>query len=220
MNIRLEDIKFDERGLAPAIVQDSKTREVLTLAYVNKESLKRTLEEKETWFWSRSRKTLWHKGETSGNVQRVVDIRLDCDSDSLLLLVEPTGPACHTGEISCFHNNIEGIEETANSEPSNLTNIGEMLEKLYTVIEERRRERPEGSYTTYLFNNGIDKILKKVGEEAAETIIAAKNEEKQPFISETSDLIYHLLVLLVERNVSLEEISKELSERVGKRRTK
>ena len=160
--INLNEIKFDERGLIPAIVQNAKTREVLTLAYMNQESLARTLETNETWFWSRSRNELWHKGETSGNTQRVVSLTLDCDRDALVVLVDPAGPACHTGAVSCFDTRTEN-------------NLGAVLERLYQVIESRERERPSGSYTTYLFNEGIDKILKKLGEESAETIIAAKN---------------------------------------------
>ena len=191
------ELKFDERGLIPAIVQDASTREVLTLAYMNRESLARTIETRETWFWSRSRNELWHKGETSGNTQQVVDLVADCDGDAIVVLVKPAGPACHTGARSCF--DLKQNEDLAG-----------VLTQLYTLIESRERERPEGSYTTYLFDQGIDKILKKVGEESAETIIAAKNEETKPLVSEVSDLIYHLLVLLVARGVSLDQISEEL----------
>jgi phosphoribosyl-ATP pyrophosphohydrolase/phosphoribosyl-AMP cyclohydrolase len=200
--INLDEIKFDERGLIPAIVQDAKTREVLTLAYMNRESVARTIETGETWFWSRSRNELWHKGETSGNTQRVVSLALDCDRDAIVVLVEPKGPACHTGAVSCF--------ATDSSE-----SLGSLLEQLYYLIESRQRERPAGSYTTYLFDAGLDKILKKLGEESAETIIAAKNDDNQPLVSEVSDLIYHLLVLLVERGVSLEAIAEELKQRRG-----
>jgi phosphoribosyl-AMP cyclohydrolase / phosphoribosyl-ATP pyrophosphohydrolase len=196
--IDLNEIKFDERGLIPAIVQNAETREVLTLAYMNEESLARTLETRETWFWSRSRKELWHKGETSGNTQQVVSVGLDCDGDAILILVNPAGPACHTGAVSCFD-----LPER----PDHL------LEQLYQLIQTRERERPPGSYTTYLFNEGIDKILKKLGEESAETIIAAKNDDSQRLISEVSDLVYHLLVLLVARGVSLQEVGKELTQR-------
>ena len=191
------ELKFDERGLIPAIVQDARTREVLTLAYMNRESLARTLETSETWFWSRSRNKLWHKGETSGNTQQVVDLVADCDGDAIVVLVTPAGPACHTGARSCFE--LKQNEDLAG-----------VLTQLYTLIESRERERPEGSYTTYLFDQGIDKILKKIGEESAETIIAAKNEETKPLVSEVSDLIYHLLVLLVARGVSLDQIREEL----------
>lgn len=195
-----DDLKFDERGLIPAIVQDARTREVLTLAYMNRESLARTIETRQTWFWSRSRNELWHKGETSGNTQEVVDLVADCDSDAIVVLVNPAGPACHTGARSCF--DLPQTEE-----------FGGVLVQLYELIESRKRERPEGSYTTYLFDKGIDKILKKVGEESAETIIAAKNDDTKPLVAEVSDLIYHLLVLLVERGVSLDEIREELAQR-------
>jgi len=195
--MNITEIKFDERGLIPAIVQDAETREVLTLAYMNRESLDRTIETQETWFWSRSRNELWHKGETSGNIQRVVDLVADCDGDAIVVLVKPAGPACHTGARSCF--DLEREED-----------LGGLLTQLYNLIESRERERPDGSYTTYLFNHGLDKILKKVGEESAETIIAAKNEDAKPFVGEVSDLIYHLLVLLVARGVSLDQIREEL----------
>lgn len=198
--INPDDLKFDERGLIPAIVQDARTREVLTLAYMNRESLTRTLETEQTWFWSRSRNELWHKGETSGNTQRVVDLVADCDSDAIVVLVEPAGPACHTGARSCFD-----LKQTED--------LGTLLTQLYELIETRERDRPEGSYTTYLFEKGIDKILKKVGEESAETIIAAKNDDATPLVAEVSDLIYHLLVLLVARGVSLDEIREELARR-------
>ena len=194
------EIKFDEQGLIPAIVQNAKTREVLTLAYMNRESLARTLETNETWFWSRSRKELWHKGETSGNTQHVVSLTFDCDRDAIVVLVDPSGPACHTGAVSCF--------DTKSGEQ-----LGPLLDQLYELIASRERERPNGSYTTYLFDEGIDKILKKLGEESAETIIAAKNEEQSRLVSEVSDLLYHLLVLLVARGISLDQIAAELSQR-------
>lgn len=220
MKLKLEEIKFDERGLIPAIVQDAETREVLTLAYMNAESLRRTLEERETWFWSRSRSALWHKGETSGHTQRVRDVRVDCDADALVVEVEPAGPACHTGARSCFYREIEnGLEwAEASSRKSDFDNFGSQLQKLYNIIVERRQKRPEGSYTTYLFNEGLDKILKKVGEESAETIIAAKNESNDALVSEMSDLIYHLVVLLVERGIMLAQVGDELAQRSGKRR--
>jgi phosphoribosyl-ATP pyrophosphohydrolase/phosphoribosyl-AMP cyclohydrolase len=198
MNKILEKAKFSGDGLIPAVVQDAHTREVLTLAYMNREALELTLERGETYFWSRSRQQLWHKGATSGNSQRVVKLSLDCDNDTVLVEVEPLGPACHTGSYSCFgaEPRLEGI-----------------LRDLYNLIEQRKETRPQGSYTTYLFNSGLDKILKKVGEEATETIVAAKNDDANRLIAETSDLIYHLLVLLVERGVTLEEIHKELGGR-------
>lgn len=196
----LSEIKFDEQGLVPAIVQDATTREVLTLAYMNRDSLARTLETNETWFWSRSRSVLWHKGETSGNTQRVISVAFDCDRDALVVLVDPAGPACHTGAVSCF--------DVAKREQ-----IGPLLDELYNLLQSRERERPSGSYTTYLFDEGLDKILKKVGEESAETIIAAKNEDRSRLTAEVSDLLYHLLVLLVARDISLDEIAKELGAR-------
>jgi phosphoribosyl-ATP pyrophosphohydrolase/phosphoribosyl-AMP cyclohydrolase len=208
MNLRFEisDLKFDERGLLPAVVQDKRTREVLTLAYMNEESLRRTIETGETHFWSRSRAELWHKGATSGNTQRVVEMRIDCDGDALVVLVEPRGAACHTGARSCFVRADDAETSTALDE-----NLGALLERLYALVTERREQRPEGSYTTYLFNSGLDKILKKIGEESAETIIAAKNLEKAPLVSETADLLFHLTVLLVERGVKLEDVRAELA---------
>lgn len=216
LRIEIEDLKFDAQGLVPAIVQDARTREVLTLAYMNEESLRRTLQTGETWFWSRSRSELWHKGETSGHTQLVRRIVADCDRDALTVFVEPHGPACHTGARSCFHHEMksaEGNDEDAPVSGDESTDLGARLAELYSLIESRRREMPEGSYTTYLFKEGLDKILKKVGEEASETIIAAKNEERERLVSEVSDLIYHLTVLMVERGVTLNEISKELTKR-------
>lgn len=222
MKLRIEDLKFDERGLIPAIVQDVSTREVLTLAYMNEESLRRTLEEGETWFWSRSRAELWHKGATSGNTQRVVEIALDCDMDALNVLVEPKGAACHTGARSCFHNQLQdkmraGAEDERQGVKESSA-LGAVLDNLYNLIERRKQERPAGSYTTYLFNQGLDKILKKIGEESAETIIAAKNEERERLVAEVSDLAYHLIVLLVECGVHLEEIATELQSRRQEKR--
>ena len=196
-----DEIRFDERGLIPAIVQNAATREVLTLAYMNRESLQRTIETKQTWFWSRSRNELWHKGATSGNTQDVVSLALDCDRDAIIVLVNPAGPACHTGAVSCFD---------VGTRPDDL---GPLLDQLYELIQSRERERPAGSYTTYLFEEGLDKILKKLGEESAETIIAAKNDDDERLTAEASDLVYHLLVLLVARGVSLNEIAAELGQR-------
>lgn len=206
MKIDIDVLQFNQDGLLPAVVQDARTGEVLTLAYMNRESLERTLAEGQTWFWSRSRQELWHKGATSGHTQRVVEVRSDCDADALVVLVEPHGPACHTGAVSCFAPDKQPIHGAGQD-------IGEVLRELYVVIEQRRRELPENSYTTYLFTQGLDKILKKVGEESAETIIAAKNEDPRAFAGEVSDLLYHLLVLLVERGVALDEISRELTSR-------
>jgi len=174
---------------------------VLTLAYMNRESLQRTIETKQTWFWSRSRNELWHKGATSGNTQDVVSLALDCDRDAIVVLVNPAGPACHTGAVSCFD---------VGTRPHDL---GPLLDQLYELIQSRECERPDGSYTTYLFEEGLDKILKKLGEESAETIIAAKNDDDERLTAEVSDLIYHLLVLLVARGVSLNEIAAELGKR-------
>jgi phosphoribosyl-ATP pyrophosphohydrolase/phosphoribosyl-AMP cyclohydrolase len=199
--INFEEIRFDERGLIPAIVQNVATREVLTLAYMNRESLQRTIETKQTWFWSRSRNELWHKGATSGNTQEVISLALDCDRDAVIVLVKPAGPACHTGAVSCFDAGTRSDD------------LGLLLDQLYGLIQCRERERPDGSYTTYLFEEGLDKILKKVGEESAETIIAAKNDDDGRLTAEVSDLIYHLLVLLVARGVSLNEIAVELGKR-------
>lgn len=200
-------VQFDEQGLIPAIVQDARTGEVLTLAYMNADSLRKTLATRETWFWSRSRSELWHKGATSGNIQRVVMVRQDCDSDALVVLVEPAGPACHTGKRSCFYRDIQGevVDEAVN-----FNSLGTVLDELYDLIESRQRDRPEGSYTTYLFEQGLDKILKKLGEETSETIIAAKNDDRGPLVSESADLLYHLIVLLVDRGVSLDEVKDEL----------
>lgn len=199
--INWDEIRFDERGLIPAIVQNAATREVLTLAYMNRESLQRTIDTKQTWFWSRSRNELWHKGATSGNTQEVVSLALDCDRDAIIVLVNPAGPACHTGKVSCFDVGTRRDD------------LGLLLDQLYELIQSRERERPAGSYTTYLFEEGLDKILKKLGEESAETIIAAKNDDDGRLTAEVSDLVYHLLVLLVARGVSLDQIAAELNER-------
>lgn len=194
----IRNAKFNSSGLIPAVVQDSSTREVLTVAYMNEEALRLTLEKGETYFWSRSRRELWHKGETSGSFQKVRAVKLDCDSDAVLVEVEPLGPACHTGAYSCF-----GSE----------AGFGGTIQQLYTIVEERRRKRPVGSYTTKLFEEGLDKIVKKLGEEAVETVIAAKNDSTERIVEETSDLLYHLIVTLVAKGVSLDEIKSELVKR-------
>lgn len=209
MKMTMDDVKFDARGLVPVVVQDARTGGVLTLAYMNAESLKLTLETGQTWFWSRSRAELWRKGETSGNTQRVVDVLLDCDGDSLIVRVEPAGPACHTGKTSCFHNVIHDAEASEQA----AGDLGDVLGSLYALVESRRRERPQGSYTTYLFDQGLDKILKKIGEESSETIIAAKNEDRNELAKESCDLVYHLIVLLVERGVALSDLRDELVRR-------
>ncbi|MFF2446890.1 bifunctional phosphoribosyl-AMP cyclohydrolase/phosphoribosyl-ATP diphosphatase HisIE [Neobacillus sp. NPDC058068] len=195
------NVKFDEKGLVPAIIQDAGTKEVLTLAYMNEESLAKTIETGETWFFSRSRQELWHKGGTSGNTQTVVSINYDCDQDAILVMVTPKGPACHTGSVSCF------------SERSTSLGDYQILQSLEKVILERERERPEGAYTTYLFEKGVDKILKKVGEEAAEVIIAAKNRDHEELRWEAADLLYHLQVLLVEQGLPFKEVLRTLEER-------
>ncbi|MGJ7911231.1 bifunctional phosphoribosyl-AMP cyclohydrolase/phosphoribosyl-ATP diphosphatase HisIE [Neobacillus sp. LXY-1] len=203
--MNLEEVKFDEKGLVPAIIQDAETLEVLTLAYMNKESLGKSLETGETWFYSRSRQKLWHKGATSGNTQAVVSIKYDCDQDALLVLVSPKGPACHTGAVSCFSEGVSGrIESLADYR---------ILQTLEKVILQREQERPEGAYTTYLFEKGVDKILKKVGEEAAEVIIAAKNRNEEELKWEAADLLYHLQVLLVEQGLPFKEVLQTLEER-------
>ncbi|HAE60863.1 MAG TPA: bifunctional phosphoribosyl-AMP cyclohydrolase/phosphoribosyl-ATP diphosphatase [Eubacteriaceae bacterium] len=200
----LSKLKYDEKGLIPAIIQDSDSSAVLMMAYMNEESLKKTLETNTTWFYSRSRQKLWNKGETSGNFQNVVSIDFDCDEDTLLVKVIPQGPSCHTGEYSCFYRNISG-KHAIQSE--------NMLQTLYKIVKDRKETPKEGSYTQYLFDKGVDKILKKVGEESAETIIAAKNQSKEELIYETSDLLYHLMVLLVNQGVKLDDIMEELKKR-------
>ncbi|MBU4440554.1 MAG: bifunctional phosphoribosyl-AMP cyclohydrolase/phosphoribosyl-ATP diphosphatase HisIE [Acetobacterium sp.] len=202
----LENIKYNEAGLVPAIVQDYETRQVLMMAWMNEEALKMTIETKKATFYSRSRQSLWIKGETSGNTQAVVKINYDCDGDTLLLQVNPEGPACHTGNTSCFYRSL-AIDQEAN-----LGNM-EILTMLYDLIAERKTNPIAGSYTNYLFEKGVDKICKKIGEEAAETIIAAKNNDPDELIYEASDLIYHLLVLLNNQNVDLESLFQELTKR-------
>ncbi|MBS2970568.1 bifunctional phosphoribosyl-AMP cyclohydrolase/phosphoribosyl-ATP diphosphatase HisIE [Metabacillus sp. KIGAM252] len=199
-----DNIRFDEKGLVPAIVQDAVSKEVLTLAYMNEESLQKTIDSGETWFFSRSRNELWHKGATSGNTQSVTGLRYDCDKDALLVLVEPKGPACHTGSYSCFEKGEES------KTPDNPFAI---LSDLERIIAERDTERPEDSYTTYLLTEGVDKILKKVGEEASEVIIAAKNRSHDELKWEAADLIFHLLVLLREQKLPFSEVLKALEER-------
>ena len=219
MNFKIEDLKFDEHGLIPAIVQDAGTGHVLMLAYMNVESLSRTIETNETWFWSRSRNRLWHKGETSGNTQTVTDIWFDCDRDALLVNVRPHGPACHTGAQSCFHNRFadEPVERSADASARPDT-LYATLDDLYSLLSSRYRERPAGSYTTQLFDEGIEKILAKVDEESQETIVAGRSETNQRLVEETSDLLYHLLVLLVQRGVTLDDIREELTRRRHQKR--
>ncbi|MGD2435553.1 bifunctional phosphoribosyl-AMP cyclohydrolase/phosphoribosyl-ATP diphosphatase HisIE [Bacillus velezensis] len=199
---RADELRFDEAGLIPAIVQDAASKEVLTLAYMNRESYEKTIETKETWFYSRSRGELWHKGAMSGNTQKVKAIRYDCDQDALIVLAEPSGPACHKGSYSCFS------PEKADA----LDRFG-ILNELESVIAKRQAEMPDGAYTTYLFREGVDKILKKVGEEAAEVIIAAKNRDHEELKWEAADLLYHLLVLLREQSLPLDDVLDVLAKR-------
>ncbi|GED56687.1 bifunctional phosphoribosyl-AMP cyclohydrolase/phosphoribosyl-ATP diphosphatase HisIE [Brevibacillus formosus] len=205
----VEKLRFDDKGLIPVIVQDAGSKTVLTLAYMNEESLQKSLATKETWFWSRSRQQLWHKGETSGHTQRIVSMRYDCDGDALVVMVEPNGPACHTGAYSCFSQEV--LTDT-DEEPVQADRFA-ILSELEELIAAREAERPEGSYTTYLFEKGVDKILKKVGEEAAEVIIAAKNRSREELRYEASDLIFHLMVLLREQKLPLAEVLMELQRR-------
>ena len=204
-------IKWDASGLVPAVVQDAATKEVLMVAYMNREALDLSLEKGEACFWSRSRQELWHKGATSGNTQRMVSLSYDCDGDTLLVQVIPQGPACHTGENSCFYRTVELQGVQGSPAVKNASERFAVLAELEEIIAERDRERPEGAYTTYLFEKGVDKILKKIGEEASETIIAAKNKDNAELRLEVSDLIYHLLVLLQERKLPIDEIMSELS---------
>ncbi|MEH6987020.1 bifunctional phosphoribosyl-AMP cyclohydrolase/phosphoribosyl-ATP diphosphatase HisIE [Cytobacillus firmus] len=208
--MNIDDVKFDEKGLIPAVVQDANTKEVLTLAYMNRESLLKSAETGETWFFSRSRNELWHKGATSGNTQKIVEMKLDCDQDAIVVLAEPAGPACHKGTVSCFEERVYGEESGSFSDY-------EILNTLEKVIEEREKTRPEGAYTTYLFEKGVDKILKKVGEESAEVIIAAKNRDKEELKWEAADLIYHLMVLLREQELPFSEVLKVLNKRHEKK---
>lgn len=201
-------IKYDEKGLIPAVIQDDATDEVLMVAYMNEETLQETMETGRTVFYSRSREERWRKGDTSGNIQKVVSIRLDCDGDCLLIRVEQTGAACHTGKKSCFYRKYEeGNWNEAASETAN------MLTELYGVVLDRQENPQPGSYTNYLLDAGVDKIAKKVGEECVETILAAKNEDKSEIAAETADLFYHLTVLLAERGVTYEDVFRELKER-------
>ncbi len=201
--INIDELKFDEKGLIPAIVVDSVTKRVLTLAYMNRESLQISMEKGLTCFWSRSRQELWLKGETSGNYQHIVSITADCDKDALVVVVEPDGPACHLGTDSCFENPVWQSDDKHEFS----------LQSLMSLIEGRKTEKKEGSYTTYLFEKGIDKILKKVGEESTEVIIAGKADDKAETIYEIADLTYHLMVLMIEMGISLEDIHKELASR-------
>ena len=195
------ELKFDEKGLIPAIVQDCRTGKVLMMAYMNEESLRISLEEGRTCFWSRSRGELWRKGETSGNVQRVISIKTDCDRDALLISVDKEGPACHTGSESCFFNTVSEGAETFS------------CEGLYELIRGRKENSRQGSYTTYLFEKGLEKILKKIGEESCEVVIAAMKEDKRETVFEIADLAYHILVLMAEEGITPDDIRAELASR-------
>lgn len=201
--VDLNTLKFDEKGLIPAIVVDADTKKVLTLAYMNRESLEISIAEKRTCFWSRSRQELWRKGETSGNVQHIVSITADCDKDALTVLVKKEGPACHLGTDSCFSNPVWENDEL---HPFS-------MEALMDMLVSRKVEKKEGSYTTYLFEKGLDKILKKVGEECTEVIIGAKSNDKKETIYEIADLTYHVMVLMIEMGISLDDVRKELASR-------
>ncbi len=201
--VNIEDLKFDEKGLIPAVVVDAESNNVLTVAYMNRESLQISINEGRTCFWSRSRQELWRKGETSGNVQHIVSITADCDRDALVVEVEKEGPACHLGTDSCF---AYPVYENPERHPFTMDGLMELLEG-------RKAEKKEGSYTTYLFEKGLDKILKKIGEESTEVIIAAKAEDKKETIYEIADLAYHVMVLMVQAGISLEDVKKELAGR-------
>ncbi len=201
--VNIEELKFDEKGLIPAVVVDAYSKKVLTVAYMNRESLSISMEKGLTCFWSRSRQELWLKGETSGNYQHIVSITADCDKDALVVVVEKDGPACHLGTDSCFEYPVWQSKDRHEFS----------MEGLHELLQGRKRDMPEGSYTSYLFEKGLDKILKKVGEECTEVIIAAKAEDKPETIYEIADLAYHVMVLMVQNGISVEEIQKELASR-------
>lgn len=209
MSSWIDQLKFDERGLVAVVAQEAGSGEVLMLAWADREALERTLETGRAHYWSRSRGELWQKGETSGHVQEVREVRVDCDGDAVLYRVAQTGPACHTGEGSCFHRRVE------NGALAHAGGTGHVLSRIEEIVRVREAERPEGSYTTYLFDKGVDKILKKLGEESAETIVAAKNPGTDELRSESADLLFHLLVLLRARDVPLADVYAELEGRFG-----
>ncbi|NMA91012.1 MAG: bifunctional phosphoribosyl-AMP cyclohydrolase/phosphoribosyl-ATP diphosphatase HisIE [Amphibacillus sp.] len=198
------------KGLVPAIVIDSRTKAVLMLAYMNEESYQKTLETNQTWFYSRSRQSLWNKGATSGNTQEVISIKLDCDQDTLLIEVIPNGPACHTGEPTCFYNNVKANDNELDYDE-------DIIDQLLVEIKQRKQTRVAGSYTNYLFDKGVDKIGKKIIEEAGEVVIAAKNNDQKELILEVSDLLYHTFVMMEQQNVTIVDIKKELTHRFGKK---
>lgn len=199
----INELKFDDRGLIPAVVVDAVTKQVLTVAYMNEESLRISMAEGRTCFWSRSRQELWRKGETSGNMQHIVSITADCDADALVVVVEKDGPACHTGSDSCFFRPVWHSDTLQDFS----------LQGLYDLLADRKAARPEGSYTSYLFDKGIDKILKKVGEESTEVIIAAKADDRKETVYELADLAYHAMVLMVQMGISVEDVHRELASR-------
>ena len=201
--VHIDELRFDERGLIPAIVVDSRSKQVLTLAYMNRESLEISLREERTCFWSRSRRVLWRKGDTSGNVQHLVSVTADCDRDALVVEVEPDGPACHLGGVSCFEFPVWRSR----------TRQSFSADALMELLAGRKRDKPKGSYTTYLFEKGLDKILKKVGEEATEVIIAGKARDKRETVYEIADLAYHVMVLMTEAGISLSDVRAELASR-------
>jgi phosphoribosyl-ATP pyrophosphohydrolase/phosphoribosyl-AMP cyclohydrolase len=212
MTTAVDRVEFDENGLVPVVAQDAVTGEVLTLAYANREAVEKTLEGGEAHYYSRSRSELWRKGATSGNTQIVVEVRLDCDADALLYRVEPRGPACHTGENSCFFTTLSG-EEVEDASGGREVLFGAMVERLAATIKERHREMPEGSYTVSLIRGGPERLAQKVGEEAVEVVVAALSDDR--LAEETADLVYHLLVLLEERGVGIEDVARVLHDRHG-----
>jgi phosphoribosyl-AMP cyclohydrolase / phosphoribosyl-ATP pyrophosphohydrolase len=212
MTTAVDRVEFDENGLVPVVAQDAATGEVLTLAYANREAVQKTLEVGEAHYYSRSRSELWRKGATSGNTQRVVEVRLDCDADALLYRVEPRGPACHTGENSCFFTTLSG-EEVEDASGGREVLFGAMVERLAATIKERHRVMPEGSYTVSLIRGGPERLAQKVGEEAVEVVVAALSDDRLP--EEAADLVYHLLVLLEERGVGIEDVARVLHDRHG-----
>ncbi|HIW34657.1 MAG TPA: bifunctional phosphoribosyl-AMP cyclohydrolase/phosphoribosyl-ATP diphosphatase HisIE [Candidatus Paenibacillus intestinavium] len=217
--MNLNDIKWDSNGLVPTVVQDAQSKEVLMLAYMNEQSLLLSQESGYTLFWSRSRNELWNKGATSGHKQRIVSLSYDCDGDTLLVKVIQSGPACHTGSYSCFTNELEIADQQSAQHALVEQDRFSMLTQLEQTIAQRHAERPAGTYTTYLFDKGVDKILKKIGEESAEVIIATKNDDNDELRSEATDLIYHLSVLMRERGLSWDDIMSELKSREGKQTT-
>ncbi|QHE53538.1 bifunctional phosphoribosyl-AMP cyclohydrolase/phosphoribosyl-ATP diphosphatase HisIE [Pontibacillus sp. HMF3514] len=205
--MKIEDVQFDEKGLVPAIIQDAQSKEVLTLAYMNKEALTSTLEKGETVLYSRSRQEIWHKGATSGNTQKVHSIRYDCDQDAVLVQVVPNGPACHKGDYSCFSEVVQGKEDAPKE------NRYAFLDELQSVLAERKATLPEGSYTSSLFQGGVDRIGKKIGEEASEVIIAAKNNDNEELKWETADLFFHILLMLTQQGLPFDDVLSALESR-------